>query len=178
MNYFSVFDFNKLDVLYNLSSIKECMDGIRQFASMADNYNPDMTNDVVCDIWGFCVFMHKEKITEPARVSRKEIEDKYDISIIYDYDKVIKTETERTRKIKNAMTAKELFNKVKNEIYLGNKGRTKIVKHKTTTIINSGQTLYGDIIDWLRDYYPNERPIWDETAMLLIGDYVIINSIL
>lgn len=76
------------------------------------------------------------------------------------------------------MTAKELFNKVKNEIYLGNKGRTKIVKRKTTTIINSGQTLYGDIIDWLRDYYPNERPIWDETAMLLIGDYVIINSIL
>lgn len=51
--------------------------------------------------------MHKEKITEPARVSRKEIEDKYDISIIYDYDKVIKTETERTRKIKNAMTAKD-----------------------------------------------------------------------
>lgn len=76
------------------------------------------------------------------------------------------------------MTAMELFGKVKNEIYLGDKGHTRIVKHNATTIINNGQTLYGDVIDWLRDYYPNERSIWDETARLLIGDYVIVNSVL
>jgi hypothetical protein len=85
--FYSVFDFNKLDVLHNLSSVEECMSGIREFASMADYYKPEMSNNLVCDIWGFCVFSHQEEITEPTRTPRNEIEEKYNISIIYDYDK-------------------------------------------------------------------------------------------
>jgi len=173
---YSVFDFDKLDVLHNLTSVEECMKGIREFASLGDCYKEDMSNEKVCDIWGFAVFSHEVEITEPTRTSRKEIEDKYDINIIYDYQKTI--EVERTRKLKGSMTAKELFEKVKGELSLLNKGRTKVYGKKRTIIINSGQTMYGDIIDWLRDYYPDERAIWDDTARLLIGDFVITNSIL
>lgn len=179
MNYFSVFDFNKLDVLHNLSSLKECLDGIREFASMDERYNPDITNDVLCDTWGFCVFMHKEPITELTGTPRKEIENKYDISVIFDYEKTIKAETERTTKLKATMTAKELYEKVKKDVNLSVWGKTKIITRKKTTIFNTGgQTLYGYLIDYFRDYYPSERPVWDDAAKLLIGDYVIVNSIL
>lgn len=179
MNYFSVFDFNKLDVLHNLSSISECLDGIRQFAAIDDRYNPEITNNELCDIWGFCVFMHKEKITEPTGTSRKVIEGKYDVAVIYDYNKTIVTETERTTKLKATMSARELFEKVKKDVNLSVWGKTKIITRKKTIIFNtSGQTLYGYLIDYFRDYYPSERPVWDDAAKLLIGDYVIVNSIL
>lgn len=179
MNYFSVFDFNKLDVLHNLSSISECIDGIRQFAAIDDRYNPEITNNELCDIWGFCVFMHKEKITEPTGTSRKVIEGKYDVAVIYDYNKTIVTETERTTKLKATMSARELFEKVKNEINLERHGKLKVYSRKKLTIFNTGsETLYGYIIDYFRDYYSNERPVWDDAARLLIGDFVISNSIL
>lgn len=174
---YSVFDFDKLDVLHNLTSVEECMKGIREFASLGDCYKEDMSNEKVCDIWGFAVFSHEVEITEPTRTSRKEIEDKYDINIIYDYQKTI--EVERTRKLKSSMTAKELFEKVKDEIRLDCVGLPKMVTKKRTTILNTGgETMYGYIISWLKDYYSNERSIWDDTARLLIGDFVIHNSLL
>lgn len=177
--YYSVFDYIHLDTLHNLSSIEECICGIREFASMADYYKPEMSNDVVCDIWGFCVFSHENLITEPTRTPRKVIEDKYNISIIYDYDKYITTTTERDSKLKATMSAKELFEVAKKDLHLDRMGKQKVITKKKTIIFNCNtQTMYGDILDWFRDYYPDERPVWDDAARLLIGDWVIHNSIL
>lgn len=83
--FYSVFDYNRLDPLHNLSSVEECMSGIREFAPLGDTYNLELTDKEVCNDWAFAVFSHEKEITENTGTPRTEIENKYNITIIYDY---------------------------------------------------------------------------------------------
>lgn len=83
---------------------------------------------------------------------------------------------------KKKMTATDLYLAMRDTFPFGKKGKRKYKTKKGDVVITSssweGQTLYGDITDWMRDYYSDCREVWDEAARLLIGDYVIKNSLL
>ena len=84
--YYSLFDNSKqsLDIVCNRQSIQDCAKEIRSFAKsdhdaeLIDNLNDKQ----VIYLWYFTLFAHQEPITEPTGTSRKEIEQKYSISII------------------------------------------------------------------------------------------------
>lgn len=83
---------------------------------------------------------------------------------------------------KKEMTANDLYLAMKDTFPFNRKGKKKYQTKKGDIVITTstweGQKLYGDIIDWMRDYYSDARSVWDEAARLLIGDYVIKHSIL
>lgn len=81
------------------------------------------------------------------------------------------------------MDALTLFNQIKDneEILLSRKGYSRTINTEKVVVFRNTirkQSLYGDIIEWLRDNYPEYRSLWNDVARLLIGDYVIQNSIL
>lgn len=77
------------------------------------------------------------------------------------------------------MTAKELYDRIKDEIPFNKFGKDRTIRHGKfiSQMEAEGQTMYGDILDWLRDYYPDYRKIHSDTAKMLIGHYVVVNSL-
>lgn len=64
-----------------------------------------------------------------------------------------------------------IYNELKNKNICQNKGLANNSKDK--------QLLYGDILDYLRDYYSFLSPLEkDVLAKLIIGDFVVKNCLL
>lgn len=65
------------------------------------------------------------------------------------------------------------------EIYLSLKGKNICEGKGLMSPKNDKQFLYGDVLDYIRDYYPDLSPTnKDILSKLIIGDFVVRNCLL
>lgn len=91
--FYSLFNVNKLDVVKNCKSEKECIDSIRKWVlterDLPNYWKEDNFGRFFIDAWGFYLFSHSKEITEPYGTERNEIEKKYNITRLYPISRTI-----------------------------------------------------------------------------------------